>query len=89
MTKPVNCIVDMDVEKFFDTISHQWLMKCLRQRVKDTSLLRLISRFLKAGIIEEGKFIEQSSGMPQGGVLSPILANIYLHYILVHGNISS
>jgi retron-type reverse transcriptase len=79
----------MDVEKFFDTISHQWLMKCLRQRVKDTSLLRLISRFLKAGIIEEGKFIEQSSGMPQGGVLSPILANIYLHYILVHGNISS
>jgi RNA-directed DNA polymerase len=57
-------------------------MKCLRQRVKDASLLRLIERFLKAGIMEEGKFIQTDRGTPQGGVLSPILANIYLHYIL-------
>jgi len=57
-------------------------MKCLRQRVKDATLLRLIARFLKAGIIEEDKFIETDKGTPQGGVLSPILANIYLHYIL-------
>ena len=82
MTKPVNSVVDMDIEKFFDTIDHQWLMKCLRQRVKDASLLRLISRFLKAGIIEEGKLIQTDKGTPQGGVLSPMLANIYLHYIL-------
>ena len=82
MTKPVNYVVDMDIEKFFDTIDHKWLMKCLRQRIKDTSLLYLIGRFLKAGIIEEGKFIQTDKGTPQGGVLSPLLANIYLHYIL-------
>lgn len=82
MTKPINYVVDMDIKQFFDTIDHQWLMKCLRQRIKDTSLLRLITRFLKAGIMEEGKFIKADKGTPQGGVLSPLLANIYLHYIL-------
>ncbi len=82
MTKPINLVVDMDIEKFFDTIDHRKLMECLRQRVKDTSLLRLIVRFLKAGIMEEGKFIQTDKGTPQGGNLSPILANIYLHYIL-------
>jgi len=82
MTKPVNYVVDMDIKKFFDTIDHKWLMECLRQRIKDSSLLRLIVRFLKAGIMEEGKFIETDKGTPQGGVLSPLLANIYLHYVL-------
>lgn len=82
MTKPVNSVVDIDIEKFFDTIDHRWMMKCLEQRIKDTTLLRLIVRFLKAGIMEEGKFIKTDKGTPQGGVLSPILANIYLHYIL-------
>ena len=56
MTRPVNRVVDMDIKEFFDTIEHNWLMKCLEQRIKDTSLLRLIVRFLKAGIMEEGKF---------------------------------
>ncbi len=82
MTKPVNVVVDMDIEKFFDTIDHKWLMKCLEQRIADTNLLRLIGRFLNAGIMEEGKFSETDRGTPQGGILSPILANIYLHYIL-------
>jgi len=82
MTKPVNYVVDMDIKRFFDTIDHRWLMECLRQRIKDTSLLQLIVRFLKAGIMEEGKFIQTDKGTPQGGVLSPLLANIYLHYIL-------
>ena len=82
MTKPVNAVVDMDIEKFFDTIDHKWLMKCLEQRIADTNLLRLIGRFLNAGIMEEGKYIETDRGTPQGGILSPILANIYLHYIL-------
>lgn len=82
MTKPINCVVDMDIEKFFDTIDHQWMMKCLRQRINDGSLLRLIGRFLKAGIMEEGKFISTDKGTPQGGIVSPLLANIYLHYIL-------
>ena len=82
MTKVVNSIVDMDIEKFFDTIDHGWLMRCLRERITDTSLLRLIGRFLKAGVMEGGKYIEVDKGTPQGGVISPILANIYLHYIL-------
>jgi group II intron reverse transcriptase/maturase len=54
MTKPVNYVVDMDIEKFFDTIDHRWMMECLKQRVEDRSLLRLIARFLKAGVMEEG-----------------------------------
>ncbi|MBE0461795.1 MAG: group II intron reverse transcriptase/maturase [Candidatus Aminicenantes bacterium] len=82
MTRPVNYVVDMDIEKFFDTIDHGWLMRCLRERIRDTSLLRLIGRFLRAGVMEEGKYIEVSQGTPQGGIISPILANIYLHYIL-------
>jgi group II intron reverse transcriptase/maturase len=82
MTKPVNAIVDMDIEKFFDTVDHRWLMRCLEQRIKDRHLLRLIGRFLNAGVIEEGKFIPTDKGTPQGAVLSPVLANIYLHYIL-------
>jgi group II intron reverse transcriptase/maturase len=82
ITKPVNSVVDMDIKEFFDTIDHNWLMKCLRQRIKDTALLRLIARLLKAGVMEEGKFIETDRGTPQGGILSPLLANIYLHYIL-------
>lgn len=82
MTKPIGTVVEIDIEKFFDNVNHDWLMECLKQRVKDTSLLRIISRFLKAGVIEEGKFVETNKGTPQGGILSPLLANIYLHYIL-------
>lgn len=82
MTQPVNYVVDMDIEKFFDTIDHEWLLECLRQRVKDRSLLRLIARFLKAGVLEEGKVWETDKGTPQGGIISPLLANVYLHYVL-------
>jgi group II intron reverse transcriptase/maturase len=82
MTKPVNYVVDTDIATFFDTVDHKWLMKCLRQRIADPNLLRLIGRLLRAGIMEEGKYIEVDKGTPQGGVLSPLLANIYLHYIL-------
>lgn len=82
MAKPVNCVVDMDIEKFFDTIDHAWMMKCLKVRIKDRSLLRLIGRFLKAGVMEEGRLIASERGTPQGGIISPLLANIYLHYVL-------
>lgn len=82
MTKPVNFIVDMDIEKFFDTVNHKWLMRCLEQRIKDKHFLRLIGRFLNTGVMEEGKVIPVKRGTPQGAVLSPVLANIYLHYIL-------
>ena len=57
-------------------------MDCLKQRIADPTLLRLISRFLKSGIMEEGVYFETDQGTPQGGVLSPVLANVYLHYAL-------
>lgn len=82
MTRPINYVVDMDIEKFFDTVDHEWMVECLRQRIADPNFLRLIVRFLKAGIMEEGKYQETEKGTPQGGIISPVLANIYLHYIL-------
>jgi len=82
MTKPVNWVVDMDILKFFDNVDHKWLMRFLRIRIADPNILRLIGRFLKAGIMEEGKFYQTDKGTPQGGILSPLLANIYLHFIL-------
>ncbi len=82
MTKPVNYVVDMDIEKFFDTVDHTWMLEFLRHRINDPSFLQLIARFLKAGVMEEGAYMETDSGTPQGGVISPVLANIYLHYVL-------
>src|SRR4030067_1357528 len=82
MNAPVNFVVDMDISKFFDTVDHKCLMEFLKQRIVDPSLLQLISRFLKSGIMEEGDYFETDQGTPQGGVLSPVLANVYLHYVL-------
>jgi group II intron reverse transcriptase/maturase len=81
-SKPINCVVDMDINKYFDSINHEKLLECLRQRIADTSLLRLISRVLRAGVMEEGKYTETDKGTPQGGIISPVLSNIYLHYVL-------
>lgn len=82
MTRPVNYVVDMDIEKFFDTISQDWMVRCLEERIQDPSLIRLIVRFLKSGVMEEGKWMETEKGAPQGGNLSPVLSNIFLHYVL-------
>ncbi|KUO53156.1 MAG: group II intron reverse transcriptase/maturase [Desulfitibacter sp. BRH_c19] len=81
-TKKVSYIVEADIRGFFDHVDHEWLMKMLEHRVKDTKILRLVKRFLKAGIMEEDTFINTTEGVPQGGSLSPLLANIYLHYTL-------
>jgi RNA-directed DNA polymerase len=82
MKQPVNHIVEVDIKKFFDTVDHEWLLKCLQLRIADPNILWLVRKFLKAGIMESGKWQESITGTPQGGVVSPILANIYLHYIL-------
>ncbi|MBI5119329.1 group II intron reverse transcriptase/maturase [Candidatus Poribacteria bacterium] len=82
VTRPVNYVVDMDIEKFFDTVDHAWIMQFLEHRIGDPSFLRLIVRFLKAGVMEEGRYMEVEKGTPQGGLISPVLANIYLHYVL-------
>ncbi|WP_059105473.1 group II intron reverse transcriptase/maturase [Shouchella shacheensis] len=78
----VNDVVDADIKGFFDNVDHQWLMKFLKERIVDPSFLRIIARFLKGGYMEQAKFYKTESGAPQGGLISPILANIYLHYVL-------
>lgn len=78
----INYVVDTDIKGFFDNVDHEWMMKFLEHRIADKNLLRLISRMLKAGIIYEGTKYDTTLGTPQGGVVSPILANIYLHYVI-------
>lgn len=82
MTKPINYVIDADIKGFFDNVSHAWMMKFLAHRISDTRLLRLIEKFLKNGYMEEGTLFASEKGTPQGGIVSPVLANIYLHYVL-------
>lgn len=82
MKHKTNYIVDADIKGFFDNISHKWMMEFLNHDIGDKIFLRYISRFLKAGIMEKGKWIESDKGAPQGGLISPVLANVYLHYVL-------
>jgi RNA-directed DNA polymerase len=82
MFKPVNHIVDADIKGFFDNVSHEHLMDFLRIRIKDSALLHLIEKFLKAGYVDNDLLVETEQGTPQGSILSPILANIFLHYVL-------
>lgn len=82
MTKPINHIIDADIKGFFDHVDHEWMMKFLGVRINDPNFLRLVKRFLKNGYMEAGSLHPTEEGTPQGGVVSPILANIYLHYVL-------
>ena len=82
MRKNVNWVLEADIRGFFDHVNHDWLMKFLAHVIKDKRILRYIKRFLIAGIMEDGKFMESTEGTPQGGLISPILANVYLHYAL-------
>src|SRR6202163_824517 len=75
-------IVEVDIRKFFDTLDHAHLRELLRRRVRDGVLLRLIDKWLKAGVLEDGTLTVPAQGSPQGGVISPLLANVYLHYVL-------
>lgn len=81
-TKKINYVVDADIKGFFEHVNHEWLMKFLEQRIADPNFLRVIARFLRAGIMEAGIKYDTPEGTPQGGVISPILANVYLHYAL-------
>lgn len=80
--QPVNYIVEADIKGFFDNVNQDQLMTFLAHRIVDTRVLRYIKRFLKAGIQEDGVFRASENGTPQGGVISPLLANLYLHYTL-------
>ena len=78
----VSYVVEADIKGFFDNVSHEWMMKFLAHRIADKRVLRMIKRFLKAGVMEAGVVYKGDKGTPQGGTISPILANIYLHYVL-------
>lgn len=82
MYKPTNYVVEVDIRRFFDNVSHYWLQRCLEERIKDKNFLFLIRKFLKSGVVENGQYMPTDVGTPQGGVISPLLANIYLHYVL-------
>jgi len=78
--KKICWILDADIARFFDTISHEWLIRFIEHRIGDKRIIRLIIKWLKAGVLEEGQRIDTTEGTPQGAVISPLLANIYLHY---------
>ena len=80
--KKVNWVLDLDIRAFFDRIEHSWVVKFVEHRIGDRRIVRLIQKWLKAGVMEQGRWIETEEGTPQGSVISPILANLYLHYVL-------
>lgn len=79
--KRVNWILDADIRGFFDAVDHDWLLRFLRHRVGDERIVRLVSKWLKAGVLEDGNWSASDQGTPQGAVISPLLANVYLHYV--------
>jgi group II intron reverse transcriptase/maturase len=78
----VNWVLDADIQSFFDTMSHEWTVKFVEHRIADPRILRLIRKWLRAGVSEDGEWSESTIGTPQGAVISPLLANVYLHYAL-------
>ena len=82
MTKGVNYVLEADIKGFFDNVDHDWLMKFLGNDIEDKNILRYIKRFLIAGVLEDGQYLISDRGTPQGGLISPVLANVYLHYVL-------
>jgi group II intron reverse transcriptase/maturase len=81
-TRHVNWILDADIRGFFDNISHDWLMKFLEHRIADRRMLRLLKKWLRAGVSEDGQWSPTKVGTPQGAVISPLYANVFLHYVL-------
>jgi RNA-directed DNA polymerase len=81
-TKKVSWLLDADIRGFFDTLDHEWLVKFVEHRIADDRVVRHIQKWLNAGVMEECKYVEQEQGTPQGGSISPLLANLYLHHVL-------
>ncbi len=81
LRKKVNWVLDADIRDFFGTISHEWLVKLVEHRIADPRVLRLIHQWLAAGVVEDGEWTQSESGTPQGATVSPLLANVYLHYV--------
>lgn len=82
MTRKVSWVLDADIRGYFDAICHEWLEKFIEHRIADKRVLRHIKKWLNAGVLEEGAVTHNEEGVPQGGSISPLLANVYLHYVL-------
>ncbi len=82
MTRKVGWVLDADIRGYFDAIDHEWLMKFIEHRIADKRVLRHIKKWLNAGVLEDGAVRRSEEGVPQGGSVSPMLANVYLHYVL-------
>ena len=82
MSQRVNFVLDADIRSFFDSVDHEWLLRMLAHRIADPRILRLVRMWLEAGILESGEKYETSRGTPQGAGISPLLANIFLHYVI-------
>jgi group II intron reverse transcriptase/maturase len=80
MTKPVSWVLDADIRGYFDAIDHEWLVRFVERRIADKRVIRHIKKWLNAGVMEEGTVTQSEEGVPQGGSISPLLANVYLHY---------
>jgi RNA-directed DNA polymerase len=81
LRRRVNWVLDADIRGFFDAMSHSWTLRFLKHRIADKRILRLVAKWLRVGVVEAGREIRSARGAPQGAVISPILANIYLHYV--------
>jgi len=81
LTRQVNWVLDVDIRGFFDAIDHEWLVKFVEHRIADRRVVRLIQKWLNAGVLEDGQRTRMGEGTPQGGSASPLLANLYLHYV--------
>ena len=79
--RKVNWVLDADIRSFYDTIDRRWMQRFLEHRIGDTRMVRLLMKWMRAGVMEEGELREVQAGTPQGGIISPLLANIYLHYV--------
>ena len=82
MADKVNYVVDADIKGFFDNIDHDWMVRFLEHDIADKNFIRYIKRFLIGGVMEDGKKLNTEVGTVQGGLISPVLANVYLHYVL-------
>ena len=82
LLRRVNWVLDADIRAFFDTIAHGWMQKFIEHRIGDRRLVRLLMKWMKAGVMKDGELHEVTAGTPQGGIISPLLANVYLHYVL-------
>ena len=81
--KRINYIVDADIKGFFDHIDHNWMIKFLENNIKDPNIIGLVKKYLKAGIMDTGQYVSTEEGSAQGNIISPVLANIYMHFVLV------